>query len=127
MHVRPLLCLYLIILQHADLERFPRLQHVLVGLLFAPEDEDESVSSMSDGSSSPMVKATPRERYHTLPPEDKVAILWFMVNLAVSSKAVHAQIEASEEQLTSLRKEKIELGRSKKLLLVHSLFLLPCY
>jgi bromodomain adjacent to zinc finger domain protein 1A len=63
-----------------------------------------------------LVKATPSERYHTLSPSDKIAILWFMVNVATSSKAVHAHIESSEEQLTTLRKEKIELGRSKKAL-----------
>jgi bromodomain adjacent to zinc finger domain protein 1A len=40
--------------------------------------------------------------------------MWFMINIAVTSKAVHAHIEASEDSLTTLRKEKIELGRMKK-------------
>lgn len=37
-----------------------------------------------------------------------------MCNLAISSKAVHAHMELCEEQLTSLRKEKIEVNRLKK-------------
>jgi bromodomain adjacent to zinc finger domain protein 1A len=37
-----------------------------------------------------------------------------MCDLAMTSKTVHTQLELSEEQLTTLRKEKIELGRAKK-------------
>jgi len=37
-----------------------------------------------------------------------------MCNLAISSKAIHAHMELCEEQLTSLRKEKIEVNRLKK-------------
>jgi bromodomain adjacent to zinc finger domain protein 1A len=93
------------------------LHRILVHLLFAPEDEDEDMDSDDAPSTSkrgPLVRSTPYHRYHTLPPADKIAILCFMVNVATSSKAVHAHIEASEEQLTTLRKEKIELGRAKK-------------
>ena len=41
-------------------------------------------------------------------------IIAFMCNLAVSSKAIHAHMETCEEQLTALRKEKIEVNRTKK-------------
>jgi bromodomain adjacent to zinc finger domain protein 1A len=41
-----------------------------------------------------------------------------MCNLAISSKAVHAHMELCEEQLTALRKEKIDVNRQKKALLV---------
>lgn len=37
-----------------------------------------------------------------------------MCNLAVSSKAIHVHMESCEEQLTALRKEKIEVNRQKK-------------
>ena len=37
-----------------------------------------------------------------------------MCNLVVSSKAIHAHMESCEEQLTALRKEKIEVNRQKK-------------
>lgn len=47
-------------------------------------------------------------------PKDKITILFFMCNLAVSSKAIHTYMETCEEQLTDLRKQKIEVNRSKK-------------
>ena len=37
-----------------------------------------------------------------------------MCTLAVSSKAIHAHMELCDEQLTALRKEKIEVNRTKK-------------
>jgi bromodomain adjacent to zinc finger domain protein 1A len=37
-----------------------------------------------------------------------------MCNLAISSKSIHAYLETCEEQLTALRKEKIEVNRLKK-------------
>ena len=67
--------------------------------------------------------ASPYERYYSLPPEDRVAILAFMSNLAISSKAVHGHMESCEEQLTALRKEKIEVNRMKKQLYVIILFM----
>jgi bromodomain adjacent to zinc finger domain protein 1A len=91
------------------------LHKVIVQLLYEPEYDDDSDSDGSTPSQAPrMLKSSPAERYHDLSPDNKISILWFMVNVAVSSKAIHAHIEASEEQLTTLRKEKIELGRSKK-------------
>ena len=56
----------------------------------------------------------PGQLYHKLPSKDRVAIISFMCNLAISSKAIHAHMEWCEEQLTALRKEKIEVNRSKK-------------
>lgn len=49
-----------------------------------------------------------------MPVEDRIAILSFMCNLAVSSKAIHIHMESCEEQLTALRKEKIDVNRQKK-------------
>ena len=63
---------------------------------------------------SPNNPSTPGERYWFLPPEDRVAILSFLCDIAVSSKAIHAYMELCEEQLTALRKEKIEVNRSRK-------------
>jgi hypothetical protein len=37
-----------------------------------------------------------------------------MSNLAISSKTIHGHMEYCEEQLTALRKEKIEVNRLKK-------------
>ncbi|KAK7058808.1 hypothetical protein VNI00_001432 [Paramarasmius palmivorus] len=108
---------------HATTENFPRLREILTKLLFAPETpSDEGSPSSSSSTLTPetpnpglyTVSSTPAERYPTLTPQDRLAILSFMCNLAVSSKAIHAHMESCEEQLTALRKEKIEVNRLKK-------------
>ncbi|KAJ6627227.1 chromatin remodeling complex protein [Mycena sp. CBHHK59/15] len=106
---------------HATLTNFPTLREVLTRLLFAPDPHvDPCSSSSSSSGSTPLpcpalvVVSNPAERYYTLPPADRIAILTFMSNLAISSKAVHAHMEYCEEQLTALRKEKIEVNRLKK-------------
>lgn len=103
----------------ASAEAFPLLQHILTWLLFEPPGSDES-----PGGSSPPThpqdsqvfteRANPGERYWTMPIEYKIALLSFMCGLSVSSKAIHLHMESCEEQLTALRKEKIEINRSKK-------------
>ncbi|GBE78388.1 chromatin remodeling complex protein [Sparassis crispa] len=105
---------------HANVGNFPRIREILTRLLFAPESTAEpSVSSNASPSGTPAptslsVPTSPSTRYYSLPPEDRIAILSFMCNLAISSKAIHAHMEWCEEQLTALRKEKIEVNRSKK-------------
>lgn len=69
---------------------------------------------MPEGNDILSVPSSPRDRYHKLSPVDKIAILSFLCNTAVSSKAIHIYMESCEEQLTALRKEKIEVNRSKK-------------
>ncbi|EJT97839.1 hypothetical protein DACRYDRAFT_71506 [Dacryopinax primogenitus] len=58
--------------------------------------------------------ASPKTRYPTLPIADKLAILRFLTDLAVVSKAVKSFLEAGDGALTELRKEKIELNRERK-------------
>ncbi|TBU48396.1 chromatin remodeling complex protein [Dichomitus squalens] len=105
---------------HANLENFPRLREVLTRLLFAPDhSQDPSSSTAPSPATSPAplrltTPTAPGQLYHKLPPKDRVAILDFMCTLAVSSKAIHAHMELCEEQLTALRKEKIEVNRTKK-------------
>ncbi|KAF8078446.1 chromatin remodeling complex protein [Lyophyllum atratum] len=106
---------------HATVANFPRLREVLTRLLFAPESsaETSTPSPSSSRVSTPVSstlsqRSTPAERYYTLPPQDKIAILSFMCNMAISSKAIHAHMESCEEQLTALRKEKIDVNRLKK-------------
>lgn len=106
------------LLQHATLGNFPRLREVLTRLLFAPEPNVESSSCSSSSRVSTPVSysllSSPGGRYHALPPPDRIAILAFMCNLSVSSKAIHTHMETCEESLTALRKEKIEINRLKK-------------
>ncbi|KAG6879398.1 hypothetical protein C0992_003015 [Termitomyces sp. T32_za158] len=105
---------------HATVITFPRLREILTRLLFAAEPRPEMSTSPSSSrdptpESSPLSRrSTPAERYYALPPQDKIAILSFMCNLAISSKAIHAHMESCEEQLTALRKEKIDVNRLKK-------------
>ena len=108
-------------MQHASLENFPRVREILSRLLFAPDDQPHEPSSSTaptpHTSPAPLRLTTPTapgQLYHKLPPKDRIAIISFMCNLAVSSKAIHAHMEQCEEQLTALRKEKIEVNRTKK-------------
>ncbi|KAJ7139826.1 ATP-utilizing chromatin assembly and remodelling N-terminal-domain-containing protein [Mycena epipterygia] len=106
---------------HATLTNFPPLREVLTKLLFAPDRHVDPCSSPGSSRVSTPVPspaltelANPSERYYALPPVDRIAILSFMCNLVISSKAVHGHMEYCEEQLTALRKEKIEVNRLKK-------------
>ncbi|TDL28675.1 hypothetical protein BD410DRAFT_893635 [Rickenella mellea] len=109
---------------HATVEKFPRLRHILTHLLLKPTDTansphpSESHPSTPRSSGTPITEGytvtSPYERYHTLPPTDKIFILQFMCELAVSSKSIRMYMESCEEQLTALRKEKIEVNRQKR-------------
>ncbi|KAG6850825.1 hypothetical protein H0H93_008128 [Arthromyces matolae] len=106
---------------HATVTNFPRLREILTRLLFSAEPPTDGSSGSPSSSREPTPasaplsqRSTPRERYYTLPPEDKIALLSFMCNLAISSKAIHSHMESCEEQLTALRKEKIDVNRLKK-------------
>ncbi|RPD82643.1 chromatin remodeling complex protein [Lentinus tigrinus ALCF2SS1-7] len=105
---------------HANLENFPRLREILTRLLFAPDSLQEPTGSTAPTpytSPAPLRLTTPTapgQLYHKLPPRDRVAIISFMVSLAISSKAIHQHMEWCEEQLTALRKEKIEVNRTRK-------------
>ncbi|KAL0580304.1 hypothetical protein V5O48_001721 [Marasmius crinis-equi] len=102
---------------HATLENFPRLREILTKLLFSTDTSTDRLSPSSSSSAlteSPGPNSTVAQRYHALTPQDRIAILSFMCNLAVSSKAIHIHMESCEEQLTALRKEKIEVNRQKK-------------
>jgi len=109
--------------QHANVQKFPRVREVLTRLLFAPEEEaSSSALSSSSRATTPTagipvhlsVISTPSDRYYALSPRDRIDILYFLCNLANSSKVIHSHMEWCEEQLTALRKEKIEINRQKK-------------
>lgn len=95
------------------------LQQVVTWLLYEPETSEQSPggSPSSTHSQGPQLftkRTSPDKRYWTMPVEHKIALLSFMCGLSVSSKAIHLHMESCEEQLTALRKEKIEINRSKK-------------
>ncbi|KAL4243588.1 WAC domain-containing protein [Abortiporus biennis] len=101
---------------HANLQNFPKLREIMTLLLFAPEESEEAdgTSSTSPQPTTLKVPSSPQERYHKLSPTNRLLIISFLCNLAVSSKAIHAHMESCEENLTALRKEKIEVNRQKK-------------
>ncbi|KAJ7597210.1 chromatin remodeling complex protein [Mycena floridula] len=109
---------------HATVTKFPQLREILTRLLFAPESTTEAPSSGSSSSRATTpttstglkltVASSPGERYYSLSPRDRVAILSFMCDLAISSKSVRSHMETCEEQLTALRKEKIDVNRQRK-------------
>ncbi|EIW64756.1 chromatin remodeling complex protein [Trametes versicolor FP-101664 SS1] len=105
---------------HATLENFPRLREILTRILFSADGAQDPISSAAptpSNSPGPMRLTTPgspADLYYKLPAKDRVDIITFMCNLAVSSKAIHIHMETCEEQLTALRKEKIEVNRTKK-------------
>lgn len=98
--------------QHANLENFPRLREILTQLFFAPSTD--TIESSSPDIQNLTVPSAPTERYYSLSPEDRLAILSFLCNLAVSSKTVRAHMETCEEALTEYRKTRIEINRLKK-------------
>ncbi|EGO04257.1 hypothetical protein SERLA73DRAFT_82321 [Serpula lacrymans var. lacrymans S7.3] len=102
---------------HATLETFPRLRGVLTHLFFGQEQAHEQRSSSVSCRPSPStvtIQLSPGQLYYALPATDRIAILAFLCNMAISSKAIHAHMDSCEEQLTALRKEKIEVNRMKK-------------
>lgn len=104
----------LIPLKLASDKAFPLFQDVLTWLLFEPVNGDGLPTPGQERPQDPAQRANPSERYWTMPVEHKIALLSFMCGLSVSSKAIHLHMESCEEQLTALRKEKIEINRSKK-------------
>ncbi|KZT40060.1 hypothetical protein SISSUDRAFT_1060571 [Sistotremastrum suecicum HHB10207 ss-3] len=95
---------------HATVRKFPRLRAVLTHLLFPPADAQIDVGS--DSSSHDLY--TPATLYPSMPVDDKIALLAFLCDVSISSKSVHAYMDNCEEQLTQLRKDKIELNRERK-------------
>jgi bromodomain adjacent to zinc finger domain protein 1A len=73
----------------------------------AGDDEDmESVDDKDDDG--------PPQQYLTLSLADKLAMLHFMTDLVINSRAVRAYIDACDNALTDLRKERIEVNRDRR-------------
>lgn len=96
---------------------FPRLRPILTSLVYGPsppikDDESEAGSVVEP--------CHPADRYPSLPPEDKIAVIQYLCDLAMACKPIRAALETAETELTELRKEKIEVNREKKRLSVLS-------
>ena len=104
----PLLLTQCAQLQHATVESFPRLREVLTALLFPV------VLSSSSDSSAEDEHVTLDVAYMSMSASDKIALISFLCDCSISSKAVRSYMEVCEEQLTQLRKEKTEVNRERK-------------
>lgn len=109
--------------------RRERWENSLIGLIAARATSDllprrigilshltavEHAEGYIDGKFEAELYDTPSQRYPLLTLADKLQILDFLCILAVETKPVKAFYDECEAQLTELRKEKIEVSRSKK-------------
>lgn len=85
-------------------EAMPRLYSILGHLCGVPYgDEDLPTEGRSAA-----------ERYPSLSLSDKVAVLWFLCEMAVLTRNVKAYYDECEMHLVDLRRERTELGRTRK-------------
>ncbi|KAL5535354.1 hypothetical protein ACEPAF_3448 [Sanghuangporus sanghuang] len=114
------------VIEYATVTSFPKLRSILNMLFFDWIDTSgKPMASLSPDTMSPSsselqfapTRAPITERYLLLSAEDRISILQFLCDLAVSTKQIHHHLDSCEEQLTTYRKEKIELNRQKKHLL----------
>lgn len=80
-----------------------------------PIDDDEDAEDEGDVDA-----LGPQERYLTLPPADKLAVLEFLCAIITSSKPYRRYIEECETSLTGLRKERTDINKERKALCVDS-------
>jgi len=94
---------------------------VLTHLLYdtASIEAQRHVNGVQNGTSPVATpEADPAERYATLPGCDKVAIIAYLCDLAITSRPIHHFMDNCETRLTELRKEKVEINKEKKRLYV---------
>ncbi|KAG8936624.1 hypothetical protein FRC02_000617 [Tulasnella sp. 418] len=91
---------------YATCATFPRLRQVLTYLHYEAQP--------GDGDDGVVQPCHPADAYPVLPVEDKIAILVFLCEQAVTCKGIRTALEIAETDLTDLRKEKIEVNRERK-------------
>lgn len=114
-------------------ETFPRLRSILAQLLFPPivtaapqsdapkiatldEPDSDSDLDSDNGSDEAGTDRTQDLRWGwaALTPRDKLEILAFLCDLAMTSRGMRSFLEDCDARLTTLRKEKIEVNRERK-------------
>ena len=81
------------------------------------DDDDDDAMPTWNVSDSPVKsgnQASPSERYHLLSASTKLAIIAFLVELAMQTKTARDVMEESTNQLTEVRKELQEVKRERK-------------
>lgn len=94
------------LVDRATPEALPRLLGILSHLTGVSYDDD------MEGPSTAL--RTAAERYPLLPLSDKIHVLQFLCELAVLTRGIKAYYETCETHLTELRKERVEISRTRK-------------
>ncbi|WFD21096.1 dolichyl-P-Glc:Glc1Man9GlcNAc2-PP-dolichol alpha-1,3-glucosyltransferase [Malassezia caprae] len=94
------------LVDRATPEALPRFLGILSHLTGVAYDDDLDTPSVS--------LRTVAERYPLLPLSDKIHVLQFLCELAVLTRGVKAYYETCEAHLTELRKERVEISRTRK-------------
>lgn len=94
------------LVDRATPEALPRFLGILSHLTGVAYDDELDTPSMS--------LRTAADRYPLLPLSDKIHVLQFLCELAVLTRGVKAYYEMCEAHLTELRKERVEISRTRK-------------
>jgi len=94
------------LVDRATPEALPRFLGILSHLTGVACDDDTDTPSTSP--------RTVAERYPLLPLSDKIHVLQFLCELAVLTRGVKAYYDTCETHLTELRKERVEISRTRR-------------
>ncbi|KAH7104205.1 hypothetical protein BKA62DRAFT_497973 [Auriculariales sp. MPI-PUGE-AT-0066] len=106
---------------NASVQSFPRLRDIVTYLLYDTAAIEASRKTgwtpLAGNSAAPPSAhpiAEPADRYPTLPPSDKIAVIAYLCDLAITARPIHHFMDNCETKLTELRKEKVEINKEKK-------------
>ncbi|KAH7345348.1 hypothetical protein B0J17DRAFT_37477 [Rhizoctonia solani] len=116
--------------EHATPETFPRVRSIVTQLIRPPPiakpveqsdapkiatlDEPDSDSELESNDGDDEDENNLRWGWIALTPRDKLELLAFLADLAMTSRGIRAFMDECDARLTTLRKEKIEVNRERK-------------
>lgn len=116
--------------EYATKETFPRIRSIITQLLFPPiiaqaapaQSDAPKIATLDEPDSDSELESNPDDEegmdlrwgWMALTPRDKLEILAFLADLAMTSRGVRAFMDECDARLTTLRKEKIEVNRERK-------------
>ncbi|KAG8763256.1 hypothetical protein FRC11_005033 [Ceratobasidium sp. 423] len=116
--------------EYATPETFPRVRSIITQLIRPPPiakpveqsdapkiatlDEPDSDSELESNSGDDSDENNLRWGWMALTPRDKLELLAFLADLAMTSRGIRAFMDECDARLTTLRKEKIEVNRERK-------------
>ncbi|CCO26595.1 Imitation switch two complex protein 1 [Rhizoctonia solani AG-1 IB] len=117
--------------EYATPETFPRVRSIVGQLLettpivakpteqsdapkIATLDDPDSDSELESANGDDETENNLRWGWMTLTPRDKLELLAFLADLAMTSRGIRSFMDECDARLTTLRKEKIEVNRERK-------------